>query len=233
MEEDRVENLWATTPSQATYFLSIFNIVISFSFFHSRSRFRVFLGMIASDSHSHGFFSYPSRSRILGINFFIPFPFPNFGNGFFSFPSCSRILGMFFFHSLPVPQFREWIYLFPFLNAQKSLPLTPAVGHKASEWYRQMVLRQSPRTKMRPDNLIFRYNVMHNMWCFSFENSSRCRYISLVGRLPNQPVRDRDPFNWKWMYLFVSFDSGYNNSILSEVGPSLSLVIEPPKCPDR
>merc|ERR1712012_1505261 len=26
--------------------------------------------------------------------FFIPFPFPNFGNGFFSFPSRSRISGM-------------------------------------------------------------------------------------------------------------------------------------------
>merc|ERR1712004_234313 len=34
--------------------------------------------------------------------FSIPFPFPNFGNGFFSFPSGSRILGMDFFHSLPV-----------------------------------------------------------------------------------------------------------------------------------
>merc|ERR1711954_1376 len=42
--------------------------------------------------------------------FFIPFPFPNFGNGFFSFPSRSRILGMDFFHSLPVPEFREWVF---------------------------------------------------------------------------------------------------------------------------
>ena len=32
--------------------------------------------------------------------FFIPFPFPNFGNGFF--------------HSLPVPEFREWIFSIPF-----------------------------------------------------------------------------------------------------------------------
>ena len=29
--------------------------------------------------------------------FFIPFPFPKYGNGFFSFPSCSRIVGMDFF----------------------------------------------------------------------------------------------------------------------------------------
>ena len=41
-------------------------------------------------------------------------PFPNFGNGFFSFPSRSRILGMDFFHSLPVPEFREWIFSIPF-----------------------------------------------------------------------------------------------------------------------
>merc|ERR1712082_547416 len=45
--------------------------------------------------------------------FFIPFPFPNFGNGFF--------------YSLPVPEFREWVFLipFPFPNPQKSFPLTP------------------------------------------------------------------------------------------------------------
>ena len=41
-------------------------------------------------------------------------PFPNFGNGFFSFPSRSRISGMDFFHSLPVPEFREWIFSIPF-----------------------------------------------------------------------------------------------------------------------
>merc|ERR1712155_254621 len=45
--------------------------------------------------------------------FFIPFPFPNFGNGFFSFPSRSRILGMDFFHSLPVPELWEWNFSFP------------------------------------------------------------------------------------------------------------------------
>ena len=31
-------------------------------------------------------FSFPSRSRILGMDLFIPFPFPNFGNGLFQFP---------------------------------------------------------------------------------------------------------------------------------------------------
>ena len=45
--------------------------------------------------------------------FFIPFPFPNWGNGFF--------------HSLHVPELREWNYPFPFLfpNSQMSFPLTP------------------------------------------------------------------------------------------------------------
>ena len=37
--------------------------------------------------------------------FFIPFPFLNCGNGFFSFPSRSRIVGIDFFHSLPIPEF--------------------------------------------------------------------------------------------------------------------------------
>merc|ERR1712067_116737 len=41
-------------------------------------------------------------------------PFPNFGDGFFSFPSRSRISGMDFFHSLPVPESREWIFSIPF-----------------------------------------------------------------------------------------------------------------------
>ena len=59
------------------------------------SRSRSFPRMEASDS----------LSRILGIDFFIPFPFPNFGNGFFSFPSRSRILGMEFFIPFPFPNF--------------------------------------------------------------------------------------------------------------------------------
>ena len=53
------------------------------------SRSRSFPRMEASDS----------RSRISGTFFFIPFPFPNFGNAFF--------------HSLPVPEFWEWIFSFP------------------------------------------------------------------------------------------------------------------------
>ena len=65
---------------------------------------RPFPRMKASDSHS----------RIMGMDFFIPFPFPNFGNAFFSFPSRSRIMGMGFFHSLPVPELWEWIFFIPF-----------------------------------------------------------------------------------------------------------------------
>merc|ERR1712218_459733 len=37
-------------------------------------------------------FSFPSRSRILGMEFSIPFPFPNFGNGIFYSRSRSRTL---------------------------------------------------------------------------------------------------------------------------------------------
>ena len=91
------------------------------------SRSRTFPRMYASDSLSrisgmdffipfpfpnfgNGLFSFPSRSRILGMDFFIPFPFPNFGNAFFLFPSRSQILGMVFFHSLPVPKFWEWFF---------------------------------------------------------------------------------------------------------------------------
>ena len=45
-----------------------------------------------------------SRSRIMGMDFFIPFPLLNFGNAFSPFPSCSRILGRAFL----IP-YRCWI----------------------------------------------------------------------------------------------------------------------------
>ena len=61
-------------------------------------------------------FSFPFCSRIVGIDFFIPFPFPNFGNvffipfpflifgnGFFPFPSRSRTLRMELSIPVPVP----------------------------------------------------------------------------------------------------------------------------------
>ena len=73
-------------------------------FFHSRSRSRVFLGMIASDSHSRivgmDFFHSLPVPELWEWIFFIPFPFPNFGNRFF--------------HSLPIPEFWEWFFFIPF-----------------------------------------------------------------------------------------------------------------------
>ena len=80
------------------------------------SRSRPFPRMKASDS----------LSRIMGMDFFIPFPFPNFGNVFFhslpvpefweclfSFPSRSRILGMDFFIPFPFPNFGNGNFSFP------------------------------------------------------------------------------------------------------------------------
>ena len=92
--------------SFSSHIFSKFFFILSyhFVFFHSRSRSQVFLGMIASDS----------LSRTMGMDFFIPFPFPNFGNAFFSFPSPSQIMGMLFFHSLPLPKLWEWIFFIPF-----------------------------------------------------------------------------------------------------------------------
>ena len=54
-----------------------------------------------------------SLSRTLGMDFFIPFPFPNFGNGFFSFPYRSRTLGMDFFIPFPFPNFGNGLFQFP------------------------------------------------------------------------------------------------------------------------
>ena len=73
-------------------------------FFHSRSRSQEFLGMIASDSHSRivgmDFFHSLPVPEFWEWIFFIPFPFPNFGNRFF--------------HSLPIPEFWEWFFFIPF-----------------------------------------------------------------------------------------------------------------------
>ena len=73
-------------------------------FFHSRSRSWEFLGMIASDSHSRivgmDFFHSLPVPELWEWIFFIPFPFPNFGNRFF--------------HSLPIPEFWEWFFFIPF-----------------------------------------------------------------------------------------------------------------------
>ena len=116
-------------------------------FFHSRSRSRVFLGMIASDSHSRivgmDFFHSLPVPEFWEWIFFIPFPFPNFGNRFFHslpipefwewfflFPSHSRIEGMVFFNCLPVPELREWNYPFLFPNSQLSFPLTLGLAQR-------------------------------------------------------------------------------------------------------
>ena len=72
-----------------TYLLNVFFIVM-LHFFHSRSRSRVFFGMIASDS----------RSQNVGMDFFHSLPFPEFWE-------C-------FFYSPPVPKFREWVFSIPF-----------------------------------------------------------------------------------------------------------------------
>merc|ERR1712107_820394 len=108
------------------------------------SRSRSFPGMEASDSlpefrewiffipfpfpnFGNGFFSFPSRSRILGMNFFHSLPFLYFGNGFFHSLPVPEIREWVFFNSLPIPEFREWVFSipFPFPDPQKSFPLTP------------------------------------------------------------------------------------------------------------
>ena len=62
--------------------------------------------------------------------FFIPFPFPNFGNGFFSFPSRSRILGMDFFIPFPFPNFGNGF--FPFPSRSRIDPFK--VGNQKGKW---------------------------------------------------------------------------------------------------
>ena len=78
------------------------------------------------------------RSRIMGMDLFIPFPFPNFGNGFFipfpflnfgngffPFPSRFQISGMELSIPLPVPQL------------PKVKPVHPCFGEKIV-WFRRL-----------------------------------------------------------------------------------------------
>ena len=70
--------------------LSCFTRFCSKSGVSGNSRSRPFLGMKASDFHS----------QIMGMDFFIPFRFPNFGNAFF--------------HPLPGPEFWDCFFSYPF-----------------------------------------------------------------------------------------------------------------------
>ena len=108
------------TPSRPPPFMA--NAILNFHFDYLHPSLIITLFSENSTTFSTGFnhcnFSFPSRSRSFPRMeasdslpefrewiFFIPFPFPNFGNGFFPFPSRSRISGIDFFHSLPVPEF--------------------------------------------------------------------------------------------------------------------------------
>ena len=73
-----------------------------------------------------GFFSFPSCSRILGIDFFILFPFPNFGNVFFLSLNVPEFREWVFSIPFPFPDFRNYPFPFPFPSSQKSFQLTPA-----------------------------------------------------------------------------------------------------------
>ena len=84
-------------------------------------------------------------------DFFIPFPFPKFGNGFF--------------YSLPVPEFQEWAFSipFPFPNPQKSIPLTPDVV-KASEEDRRESLKSTTISFEDADERVKKGTFMEFFW---------------------------------------------------------------------
>ena len=72
------------------------------NFFHTTTAILMKTG-VSGNSRSRPFprmKTSDSLSRIMGMDFFIPFPFPNFGNAFF--------------HSLPVPELWEWVFFIPF-----------------------------------------------------------------------------------------------------------------------
>merc|ERR1712155_273852 len=111
---------YCTPPLSLPYFLKIpqhFQPVLIIVIFRSLpvpGHSQEWRPLIPFPNFGNGFFSFPSRSQISGMDFFHSLPVPEFWEWIFSFPSRSRISGMDFFHSLPVPEFREWIFSIPF-----------------------------------------------------------------------------------------------------------------------
>ena len=101
------------------------------------SRSRPFPRMEGSDS----------RSQIMGMDFFPPFPFQNFGNAFFipfPFPNYGNV----FFHSLPVPLLWEWIFSFPscsyFAISQTAIKKVKWAMEFDSEWMKRQGILLGP-----------------------------------------------------------------------------------------
>ena len=90
-------------PSKLLLYIFYKNVYALRSGVSGNSRSLPFPRMKASDS----------LSRFMEMDFFIPFPFPNFGNAFFFIPFPFPNYGNCFFHSLPVPELWEWIFSFP------------------------------------------------------------------------------------------------------------------------
>ena len=156
-ENDAGKNIWGrnffSRQIFSKYFFLCYHII--FFPFHSHSRSRLFQRIIASDSCSRNvgmdffipfpfpnfgiaFYSFPSRSQNLGIDFFIPFPFPNLGSGLFPFPSRSRITEMFFFHSCSRSR------------SPKTHSCPPLDTHRESELTRSGKWSDSGLIKMQP-----------------------------------------------------------------------------------
>ena len=99
---------------------------------HSSSRIhhRLFLLLRWTGSHLFpGMKASCFRSRIVEMDFFIPFPLLNFGVNF-SLPFRSRLLGMFFFHASSVPKL--WNGIFHSLShLRKSKSLSSLLGFVA------------------------------------------------------------------------------------------------------
>ena len=81
---------WSRKKVSVSVSMKFFGLVTQCSDSLPELREWIFFIPFPFPNFGNGFFSFPSRSRILGMDFFIPFPFPNFGNGIF--------------HSLPVPE---------------------------------------------------------------------------------------------------------------------------------
>ena len=172
-----------------------YDVIAVYSGVSGNSRSRTFPRMEASDS----------LSRTLGMDFFIPFPFPNFGNGFFSFPSRSRILGMGFFHSLPIPEIWEWIFLFPsrsrisgmgFFN---SLPVP-----EFREWAFSFPSRSRTLKSLSRSPLLH----LHEM-----EIGHLCLFVPREPSVPaNSPGRNKKAF----FFSSIFFSCGRNTSLTSD-----------------
>ena len=122
--------------------------------------------------------------------FFIPFPFPNFGNSFFHFLPIPEFWEWFFFIPFPFPNWGNGFFSipFPFPNSQMSFPLTPALRLALND----QIIKISKCSDFHEVQLRSHWGSLNVVWMFNIFKISKCSNV--------QNVQPRS--HWGWLIPF-------------------------------